>query len=384
MPEPLLISYGSSAYEKKNGRDTLSHLFDAVSDCLQRAGLLPGDVDGLALTSFTYPPGNVITLAEHLDMRLRWAEQGAFGGASGVMSVGHAADQIRLGYAKCILCVAGDAFTTGSHEKLLEDFTPAISEHLGPHGFGGANGVLAPLQTRHAALHGTRRDQLGRLCVTQRRHALLNPNALFETPLTLDEYMDARPIAEPFHLYDCVMPCSGAEAVLLVSDDIAASIGRPGVRVLATREMHNASPGQLSEFSAGWEILGEELWSATGYSPGDMDFAQLYDDYPIVVGLQLEGYGFCGPGECGPFLETTDVSNWGELPINTGGGQLSVGQSGAGGSMIHLVEAVQQLQHEAGERQVTGAQRGLVSGYGLVSYGKGLCTAATVLERANS
>ena len=115
MPEPLLISYGSSAYEKKNGRDTLSHLFDAVSDCLQRAGLLPGDVDGLALTSFTYPPGNVITLAEHLDMRLRWAEQGAFGGASGVMSVGHAADQIRLGYAKCILCVAGDAFTTGSH-----------------------------------------------------------------------------------------------------------------------------------------------------------------------------------------------------------------------------------------------------------------------------
>ncbi len=384
MAEPLLISYGSSSYEKKNGRDTLPHLFDAISDCLGRAGLFPGDVDGLALASFTYPPGNVITLAEHLDMRLRWAEDGSFGGASGVVAVGRAADQIRLGHARCILCVAGDAFTTGSHEKLLEDFTPALSEHLGPHGFGGANGVLAPLQTRHAALYGTRRDQLGRLCVTQRRHAMLNPNALFQTPLTLDEFLEARVIAEPFHLYDCVMPCSGAEAVLVVADDIAASIGRPGVRVVATREMHNASPGQLSEFSAGWEVIGEELWAATGRQPGDMDFAQLYDDYPIVVGLQLEGYGFCGRGECGSYLEKTDVSNWGELPLNTGGGQLSVGQAGAGGAMIHLVEAVQQLQHEAGERQVAGAQRGLVSGYGLVSYGKGLCTAATVLERLDS
>ena len=385
MPEPILVSYGSSPYEKKDGpHDVLWHLFEAISDCLGRAGLRPADVDGLALTSFTYPPGSVITLAEHLDMRLRWAEQGAFGGGSGVVALGHAADQIRLGHAKCILCVAGDAFTSGSHEALLEEFTPAISEHLGPHGFGGANGVLAPLQTRHAALHGTRRDQLGRLCVTQRRHALLNPNALFRTPLTLDEYLDARVIAEPFRLFDCVMPCSGAEAVLVVADELAGSIGRSGVRVLATREIHNAFPGELSGLSAGWETLGDELWDATGYGPGDMDFAQLYDDYPIVVGLQLEGYGFCGPGQCGPFLEKTDVSNWGELPINTGGGQLSVGQSGAGGAMIHLVEAVQQLQHEAGERQVSGASRGLVSGYGLVSYGRGLCTAATVLERTDA
>ena len=385
MPEPVLVSYGSSPYEKKDGEhDVLWHLFEAISDCLRRADLRPGDVDGLALTSFTYPPGNVITLAEDLDMRLRWAEQGAFGGASGVVALGHAADQIRLGHARCVLCVAGDAFTSGSHEAMLEDFTPGIKEHLAPHGFGGANGVLAPLQTRHAALYGTRRDQLGRLCVTQRRHALLNPNALFQKPLTLDEYLEAGVIAEPFHLYDCVMPCSGAEAVLVVADDLVPSIGRPGVRVLAAREIHNAFPGELSGLSAGWETLGEELWAATGYGPGDMDFAQLYDDYPIVVGLQLEGYGFCGLGECGAFLEKTDVSNWGELPINTGGGQLSVGQSGAGGAIIHLVEAVEQLQHEAGERQVSGASRGLVSGYGLVSYGRGMCTAATVLERADT
>jgi acetyl-CoA acetyltransferase len=384
MPEPLLVSYGSSPYEKKNGRDTLWHLFEAISDCLQRAGVTPGEVDGLALASFTYTPGNVVTLAEYFDMRLRWAEQGEFGGASGVVALGRAADQIRLGHAKCILLVAGDAFSTGDHEAMLEGFTPALAEHLAPHGFGGANGVLAPMQTRHAALYGTRRDQLGRLCVTQRRHALLNPNALFTTPLTLEEYLDARPIAEPFHLYDCVMPCSGAEAVLLVADDLAGSIGRPGVRVHATREIHNAFPGELSGLSAGWEILGEELWGATGFGPGDMDFAQLYDDYPIVVGLQLEGYGFCGTGECGPFFEKTDVSNWGELPINTGGGQLSVGQAGAGGAMIHVVEAVQQLQHEAGERQISGVSRGLVSGYGMVSYGRGICTAGSVLERADA
>ncbi len=384
MSEPLLVSYGSSPYEKKDGHDVLWHLFHAIADCLRRAGLRPGDIDGMSLASFSYPPGSVITLAEHLDMRLRWAEEGAFGGGSGVVAVGRAADQIRLGHASCILCVAGDAFTTGSHEAMLEHFNPATSEHLSPHGFGGANGILAPLQTRHASLYGTRRDQLGRLCVTQRRHALLNPNALFKVPLTLEEYLESRVIAEPFHLFDCVMPCSGAEAVLVVSDEVAGSIGRPGVRVLAAREIHNAFPGELSGLSAGWEILGDELWQATGYGPGDMGFAQLYDDYPIVVGLQLEGYGFCDVGDCGAFLERTDVSNWGELPINTGGGQLSVGQSGAGGAMIHVVEAVQQLQHEAGERQIDGVVRGLVSGYGLVSYGKGLCTGATVLEREDA
>jgi acetyl-CoA acetyltransferase len=100
-----------------------------------------------------------------------------------------------------------------------------------------------------------------------------------------------------------------------------------------------------------------------------------------MVGVQLEGYGFCPDGGCGRFFEETDVSIQGALPLNTGGGQLSCGQSGAGGGMIGVVEAVQQLQREAGARQVENAAVALVSGFGLVSYAKGLCTAGALLRR---
>lgn len=377
------MSYGSSPYEKKDGHDTQWHIWMAVRACLERAQVRPAMIDGLTLTSFSYPPGNVVTLAEYLGMSLRWAEEGAYGGASGVVAVGKAADAIRAGRAQCVLCVAGDSFTTESHDRLLEGFTPAIRDHLAPHGFGGANGVLAMLQTRHAELYGTRREQLGRLCVTQREHALLNPKALFTSPLTIEEYLQARVIAEPFHLYDCVMPCSGAEAVLVVADHVADRLDRPPVRVRDMREIHNAHPDEISELSSGWDVLGRELFDEAGVERDAVDFVQLYDDYPIVVGLQLEGYGFCDVGGCGVYFDTADLSIRGPLPINTGGGQLSVGQAGAGGAMILLTEAVQQLQHEAGERQAEHASLGLVSGYGLVSYGKGLSTAAVLLERCD-
>jgi acetyl-CoA acetyltransferase len=177
------------------------------------------------------------------------------------------------------------------------------------------------------------------------------------------------------------MPCSGAEAVLVVDEELADRIGRPRVEVAAMRELHNAHPGLPLSLPAGFEIYADELFSAAGIDRSDVDLLELYDDYPIMVAVQLEGYGFCAQGEAGRFLEETDVSIRGRLPINTGGGQLSCGQSGAGGGMIGVVEAVQQLQHEADRRQVTDAQIGLVSGFGLVSYGKGLCTAGAILRR---
>jgi acetyl-CoA acetyltransferase len=113
-----------------------------------------------------------------------------------------------------------------------------------------------------------------------------------------------------------------------------------------------------------------------------VDFVELYDDYPIMAAIQLEGLGFCPAGSVGAFLESTDISLRGELPINTGGGQLSCGQSGAGGGMIGAVEAIRQLQHEGGKRQVEAAAIGLVSGFGLISYAKGLCASAVILGRA--
>ena len=381
MARPVVVSYGSSRYEKRPEHELLWHLWQAATACLSRVGLKSSDIDGLALASFGYPPGNVITLAEHLGMQLRWAEQGAFGGASSVIALGHAADAVRAGRAQHVLVLAGDVFSVATHDAMLDAFTPAIRDYLGPHGFGGANGIFALTQSKHASLYGTTREQLGRIAVTQREHALLNDNALFRQPLTIEEYLQARPIAEPIRLFDCVMPCSGAEAILVSAMETAELLDRPLLDVLAMREIHNAHPDKSSSLPAGWELIADGLFEEAGINRDEVDLVELYDDYPIMVAIQLEAYGFCKEGSSGPFLESTDISIRGELPINTGGGQLSCGQCGAGGGLIGLVEGVTQLQHEAGARQVAGAETALVSGFGLVSYGKGLCTAGAILRR---
>jgi len=383
MPTPRIIAQGTSTYEKDAKRDVLAHLTEAAHRCLHRAGFPKERLDGLTLASFGYPPGNVATLAEYLGLSLRWAEHGAFGGASGVIGVARAHDAIRLGQAEAVLCMAGDSFTVRSHDSVVGAFTPTVRDYLAPHGFGGANGLFALVQTRHSALYGTRPEDLGRLAVTQRQHALLHDNALFTTSFTLEDYLTARVIASPLRLYDCVMPCAGAHGVLIVDADVFDISGRPAVELLSHGEAHNAYPDLASSVNVGCDKFASAMFKAAGVSRADLDLVELYDDYPIMVAIQLEGYGLCDVGRGGPFLATTDLGIDGDIPINTNGGQLSCGQAGAGGGLLGMAEAVTQLQGEAGERQVPDATVALVSGFGLISYGKGLSIAGALLRRAD-
>jgi acetyl-CoA acetyltransferase len=151
------------------------------------------------------------------------------------------------------------------------------------------------------------------------------------------------------------------------------------VRLLAGDERTNHRPDQIIMLDGAWAEFSENLFDDAGVAHGDIDLVELYDDYPIMNLIQLEGLGFCGRGEGGRFLDETDISIEGSLPVNTGGGQLSCGQSGAGGGGIGLTEAVLQLQSEADARQVPEARTALVSGFGMVGFVKGLCGAAVVL-----
>lgn len=377
---PAIVGYGSSRYEKQPSQGLLEYLWDATHDALTRAGLAKDEVDGLAVCSFGLSPGNALTLAEHFGMQLTWACEGIFGGSSGVVLVGRAVEAVRAGRANVIVCLAGDAYSVASHNELIDHFTQAV-DYLAPYGFGGPNAMFALVQRRHSELYGTTREQLGTLAVTQRRNAQLNDNALFRDDLSLEDYLDARIIADPIRLYDCVMPCSGADAVVVVDEDWYEGRRTP-VHVLSQKEVHNPYPGAIAPLKAGFELFADELFAEAGVSRTDIDFVQLYDDYPIMEAIQLEGLGFCGEGESGPFLAATDISPTGTLPVNTGGGQLSCGQSGAGGGMIGVAEAIRQLQHEGGARQVPDASTGLVAGFGEVSYVKGLSASAIVLRRA--
>jgi acetyl-CoA acetyltransferase len=370
-----IIGWGSSIYEKKATRSEIAYMAGAATEAASQCGW--DGIDGLAVSSTTLQPDNAVTLAEHVGLSLSWASVSTAGGAGALINVMDAIQAVETGRATRVLCVAGAAQDGAVFQGRIGRFNNAIGDYLAPHGFGGMNGLFGIIQRKHMQTYGTTRPQLGRIAVDQRANARSNQHALLRGPMSIEDYLAAPVIAEPLGLFDCVMPCSGAEAIIVGPLDGAGPGG--AVRMLGGQQRHNHPAGEVSPLRGGWEVFRDELYAEAGYGPADMHFAQCYDDYPIMVAIQVEDLGFCRKGEIGPFLDRHRLTWDGSFPVNTGGGQLSCGQSGGGGGMIGLVEAARQLTGANG-RQVPGARRGLVSGYGMVGYGHGLSASALVLE----
>ena len=380
MMDAVIVGYGQTDYHKRPDRSTAWYVIDAVARALAQCGLTPRDIDGFGVSSFLLPPDNTATMCEQLGIQARWTFWGTNGGASHVVAILEAAKAIERGDAETVIVVAADAYSVSRHNQLMDQFNTGMRDYLAPFGFGGTNGLFAMVQRRHSHEFGTTREQLGKLAVTQRTNAGLNENALLRASMTMDDYLNSRPICEPLGLYDCVLPCGGGEATVIVSSERAKMIHRPQVRVLAGAHRTNYRPDDILSLEGGWVEFQAGMFEDAGLTHGDVDMLQLYDDYPIMEVVQIEGLGFCGEGEGGPFVESTDISLQGSLPINTGGGQLSCGQSGAGGGAIAMTEAIRQLQREAHDRQVRDPETALVSGFGMVGYGKGLCSSAVLLS----
>ncbi|QKQ48195.1 MULTISPECIES: thiolase family protein [Achromobacter] len=377
-----IVGAGQAPYAKRSERGVQRLMYEAGAAALADAGLPWSAVDGLAVTCFLLPPDNAPTVAEHLGIEARFLFQGLYGGASGIIGMAHAARAIRDGACDVALVLAADAFDVAAHNETLDRFNGSIKEYMSPQGFGGANGMFA-LHTRlYMERHGATPEDFGRFCVALRENALRNPNALFKTPLTLDDYLHAKPIADPLRLYDCVMPCVGGDAIVLASERVAAGLKGPSLRILAAEEIHNYPANDPYAVPGGWSGLSDRLYRRAGVEPKQMQFAQLYDDYPVMAFVQMEGLGLCEPGRAHEYVRNNDLSWRGELPVNTGGGQLSAGQAGASGGMIGVYEAAAQLLGRAPGRQLD-CRLGLVSGYGMVAYGRGLCSSAAILERVH-
>ncbi len=375
-----IIGYGGSVYEKRATRTEMSYMAEAARAALASAGRAGTDVDGISTRSTTLHPDNAVTTAEHLGLSPSWASVSNAGGAGAPVNVLDAVRAVEAGRATCVLCLAGAAQDGDAFRGRIGRFTGVTGDYLAPHGFGGMNGLFAIVQRKHMETFGTTRAQLGRIAVDQRANARANAAALLRGPMSIEDYLAAPVVADPLGLYDCVMPCSGAEAILVGALDRVPE-GK-AIRVKAGRERHNHPVGEVSPIRGGWELFRDALWNEAGFGPADVQFVQAYDDYPIMVAIQLEDLGFCAKGEVGAFLARRRMTFDGDFPLNTGGGQLSCGQTGGGGGMISLTEAARQLRGEAGSRQIAGARRGLVSGYGMVAYGHGLSASALLLERA--
>ncbi len=201
------------------------------------------------------------------------------------------------------------------------------------------------------------------------------------SPWRLEDYLAARPIAEPLRLLDCVMPCAGAEALLVMREEVAAAQGLAYARICGAIERHNAFADDPIQMRGGWAQDRDELYAQAGIGPGEIDFLETYDDYPVMTMMQIEDLGFCAKGEGPDFVRAHDLTVEGAFPLNTSGGQLSVGQAGAGGAYLGLTEAVRQLTGAPLGRAVPAATIGLVSGFGMINYDRGLCSSAAILAR---
>jgi acetyl-CoA acetyltransferase len=261
----------------------------------------------------------------------------------------------------------------------LATFSQFARDAVYPYGSGGANASFAFLTAYYMRTYGAKPEDFGKLCVAQRSNALNFPPALMKKPLTLEEYLTARLIADPLRLFDCVMPCAGADAFLVLRRAHAEELGLPYARILSTIERHNAFPDDAIQYRGGWALDREELYSQASVTPQDIDVLATYDDYPVITLMQIEDLGFCKKGEGPDFVRSNSFTVDGTFPVNTSGGQLSAGQAGAAGGFLGVVEIVRQLTGQAVGRAVPKARVGLASGFGMINYDRGLCSGAAIL-----
>ena len=354
----------------------------ALRALAEGAGISHRDFDGFSVSSFTMGPDSAIALTQHFGLSPRHLDHVPMGGAAGIVSIRRAARAVQAGDADIVACVAADTNQIDTFRKTLANFSRFAQDASYPYGAGGPNASFALIARHYMDAYGATREDFGKLCVAQRDNALKNPHALMKKPLTLDQYLSSKPIAEPFHLFDCVMPCAGAEAFLVLREETATALDLPFVRLLSAIERHNAFPDDPIQVRGGWVLDRDELYAMAGAKPDDMDFVQTYDDYAVISMMQFEDLGFCKKGEGPDFVRANTFTIDGSMPHNTSGGQLSAGQAGAAGGLLGITEAMRQLLKTAGATQVKQAQLGLVSGFGMINYDRGLASAAAILARA--
>ena len=353
-----------------------------LRELLTESGLKKSDIDGLAVASFSLAPDSVVTLCEYLGMEPRWLEALPYGGASGLLGIQKAARAIQCGDAEVIACIGGDTSAPGNFKELVADFSTFTRDAGYPYGAAGPNGVFALLSQHFMNTHGVTREDLGRLCVAQRYNANHFTGALLgHKKLKLADYLSAPEIASPLHLFDCVMPCAGGEGLLVMSTERARKLNLATVEIAALGQVFNGYSTDAIQTRTGAAAIASQLYNQAGLGPENLDMVQTYDDYPVMALMQMLDLHVCKQGQVAQFLrDRTTTFDGGDIPHNTCGGQLGVGQAGAAGGFLGLVEAVRQLTVSAVENQVPDARTALVSGYGMVNYDRGLCSAAGIFR----
>lgn len=381
----VIAGYAETKIVSRGGRSAYDLAGEAFAALLQQSGIPKSEIDGLSATiplSEASNPFYAFHLAEAIGLTPTWLNAGAMGGCSVTGGVARAASAIRDRQCRLALVLSADAPSTAWRAN----YGAYRAEFQDPPGVQGPPASFGLLMSRYDHQYGLDPHAPGKIAITQRAHAVDNPNALekFRKPLTMDDYLSSRIVADPLRLLDSVMFCDGANAFLVTTEENARAHGiRKMVHVRAYAEIANYRGDEACPdiTDNGFRKIAPELFRRAGLAPQDIRMFQPYDDFTIAVLMQLEAFGFCTLGKGSEYVMNTDLSFRGALPLNTGGGQLSAGQPGLAGGGLNLAEATRQMFGEAAGRQVSNPSTALVTGIGVIPYGRnwGLST-AMILE----
>lgn len=356
-----ITGIGMSQVGMKLTRPPLLLTLDAVREALAEANLDIEQIDGVS----TYPgrvsaylgfsPVGADELIDALGIRASWY---AGGGeiTSQLGAVVAAASAISAGLARHVICFrtvyeAAALARPDEYPPMRRDRVDGYAQWTAPFNALSAANWTAQYAMRHVKRYGLTREQLAQIALTDRAHAMLNPRALVQEPLTMDEYLSARMISTPLCLYDCDRFTDASTVLIVSAGDALDEVTCTPIRIAAMA----GSVERLSWDQADWMACyatGADLWARTDYTPADVDTAQLYDGFSFQAIAWLEALGFCAVGEGGQFIEGGHrIALTGELPLNTFGGQLAAGRL-HGFGFAH--ESVVQLRGNGGARQIPG------------------------------
>jgi acetyl-CoA acetyltransferase len=382
-----IAQYAEIPNRLKTGRSAYDLAGEALAALLARSGLALEEIDGLSLTAALSEGTNPFFAAymcEALGLTPHWLHLSATGGCSALSGVMAAMSAVREGRCRIAVVLSADAPST----IYRADFGAHRPEFQEPQAAARPPAAFGLLMSRYAHQYGLKEEALAKIAMVQRGHAVLNDNALpkLRVPLTLEEYKASRVVADPLRLLDSVMFCDGANALVVTSQEEAQRRGWTRLAIpTAHAEITNFNGREpLADITeSGFGELAPRLFAQAGLAPGQVRMFQPYDDFTIAVQMQLEQLGLSSRGQGADFILDTDLTHTGTLPLNTGGGQISAGQPGLAGGALNLVEAVRQLFGEGGARQVPDARNALVTGIGVIPYGRNWSTsAAMILEAA--
>ncbi len=377
-----IVGVGATPYYKRgqsHPHTELSMACKAILLAVEDAGLTVADLDGFALyVGGMIEPAEVAAVLGMSEVRYTTTITGGGGASAGALGVAAAA--IHGGMATAVVtlltlqqrtrriggsAVGGNSANIGGLRGMQSAYAP----------FTANNGLLAPghacamIARRHMHLYGTTREHFAEVCISQRDNATRQPTAVQKSPLTVEDYFNARMISDPLCLFDYCLETDGAVAVVTVAADRAKDLRQPPVYIMGSAHGGIGRTGPLNWrwlqmpdsdlVSSGSRRPAQRMYEMAGVSPSDVDVALIYDNFSPYVIMQLEDYGFCPIGEGGQFVADGNI-RWktGSIPVNTHGGNLSDGYVIG---MTHIREAVEQLRGTAAN-QVEGAEIALVTG----------------------